>query len=61
MCRLPRQTTHHLPAQISAPTMVAEKSELWVFIPTNQFLNPFKAKNTQKPVLKHIKTNLATQ
>jgi hypothetical protein len=45
MRRLPRQTTHHLPAQILAPTIVAEKSGLWVFIPTNQFLNPFKAKN----------------
>jgi hypothetical protein len=45
MRRLPRQTTHHLPAQILAPTIVAEKSGLWVFIPTNQFLNPFKDKN----------------
>jgi hypothetical protein len=41
--------------------MVAEKSELYVFNPPNPFFNPFKAKNTQKSILEHVETNLATQ
>jgi hypothetical protein len=41
-----RQTMLHLLAHISATTVVARKSRLWVFNLKNSFLGPFKSKNT---------------
>jgi hypothetical protein len=48
------KTTRHLSTKILAIIMVATKSRLWVYNPTNLSFNSFKARNTQKTVLEHM-------
>ena len=41
--------------QISITIIVAEESRLWFCYPKNSSFNPFKANNTLKLVIEHVK------